>query len=685
VKIDEDTIQSINIAENLDEETLTDLGEKLVTLVKEDDQSREEWLKNQATWIKLTSQVIEQKNTPWDHAANVKYPLLTTACLNFHARAYGALFNEPNLVNVRVYGEDPEGIKQFRAYRTAAYANFYLIEKMPDWLDGMDRGLFILAISGMMYKKTYYSTVRNRVASDLITAKDVILNYNARNFETARKTHRMWLTENQIEEYKRKGVFLDVDLAPAAQKHQDPVQDKILGMHPTGGLNQEEDALREIYEIHWSWDLDKDGYREPWIFTVDRDTNTVLRIVPRFEWKDVETSENGKKIVCITPEEQFTRYIFIPDPNSPLYGMGLGSLVGPLNLAINTNINQLIDSGTLSIMSTGFLGKGLNLRGGKIKVKPGLWQTVNNLGDDLRKEIIPIPANQPSPTLFQLLELLIQSGERLASINDAMMGENPGQNQPYATTAAVLEQGLKVFVGIYKRIFKSLGDEYEKIFNLFYRYMDAKEYGVVLDQPQVPLEVLKEDFNPEDCDIRPVGDPRVVTDAQKMMRSQLLIQKWQILPNKEEALKRVLEAEGHSEVQKLMTSPKPPEPSIEEKQLQLDVAKFEHQRQLDMASMQMEGVRTQSGAEKDHASAVLNTTKAAAIPEELKTDRLKMAVDAHKTVADIHMQDKEHELKREEMGHEASLAGQQHSHEKEVAKIGAQSKSNSKPNSSGSK
>lgn len=683
IDLNDDTIQLQNVAQNIEAEVLEKLGSTIVQLVEEDDVSRKKWLSNNAEWLKLASQIIETKNTPWENASNVKYPLLTTAAINFHARAYGALIQEPNLVNIRVYGEDPNNQKASKANRVSQYMSYNLVERMEDWTDGTDRGLFILAILGMIYKKSYFSTLRGTVASDLVSPKDLILNYQARNFTTARKTHRIWLTENQIEEYKRSGVFLKVDLPQAQMKTQDPEHDKILGMSASGSVSQDLDTPREIFETHWFWDLDGDGYKEPWIVTVDRDSKTVLRIVPRFEWEDIKWGEDGE-IVKIEPDEQFTSFIFIPDPNSPLYGMGFGSLVGPLNLAINTNINQLIDAGTASNMTTGFLGRGLNIRGGVYRTKPGLWQSLQNTGDDLRTQILPLPSNEPSPTLYNLLVFLVQAGEKLASIHDSMIGENPGQNQPYQTTAAVLEQGLQVFVGIYKRVFKSLGREYKKLYKLFGKNIDIQDYYIVLDT-NVSAEILKDDFNFGLCDIRPVGDPNIVTDAQRLMRAQLLLQKLEMgMPiNSQEVLKRVLEAERHPDIEALLQV-EPKEPPIDMLKLQLESSKFEHQRQMDIVDKTLEQVRIGFEAMKDKAQALSLAVKAETtitnadaqinkqILDAVAQDE-KNALEQLKIAADFIKQAKDIEIEKERM-----------EHEKEVTRMTKNDKSNKQSKNTGS-
>ena len=76
--------------------------------------------------------------------------------------------------------------------------------------------------------------------------------------------------------------------------------------------------------------------------------------------------------------------------------MGWGLLLGPTNKSIDTLINQLIDAGTLSNTAGGFLGRGAKLRKGDNSFRPFEWKPVDSVGDDLRKNVFPLPVREPS-------------------------------------------------------------------------------------------------------------------------------------------------------------------------------------------------------------------------------------------------------------------------------------------------
>jgi chaperonin GroES len=588
--------ESSNLTEFLDEAAMDTLGMDICEAVESDKESRKEWEENQRDWLKLAAQVRETKSFPWENASNVKYPLMTTACMQFHARALPGLLPNERPVKAKIIGKDKSNKKLRRGERVAKFMSYQVIEQMEEWVDDFDRLLLVLPMVGLAYKKTFYSERLNRLRSTLLLPTECIVNYHATSYERARMTHVMQMDPNELEEMKRGGIFRDVELAAPTEMKQDRTRDETLGL--TRG-NSKDDPY-ELYEVHHWWDLDEDGYKEPYIITVDVASQKVLRVVPRWSsTDDVKMTADGKRIASIKADTYFTPFKFIPDPNSAVYGIGLGTLLGPTNEAVNTLINQLIDAGTLSNMQGGFLARGAKLKGGSTRFRPGEWKIVNTTGEDLQKSIFPMPVAAPSPALFNLLSMLIQAGERVSAVSDMMTGENPGQNQPATTTMAVLEQGMKVFNSIYKRIHRSLAQEFRIMYRLNFDTLDDELYQTMLDdtidmgqfQGQKPspeqlqqvqqgvaaenaAATVQEDFESENMDIIPASDPNMVSDATRMLRANDLMEKMAAgLPiNPAVVTRKVLEAAGHEDIDELMTMP-PAQPSIEEKELEVAVNK----------------------------------------------------------------------------------------------------------------
>ena len=346
-------ITSVNIAEQIDEDTLKDMGKSVYDWYEMDESSRGEWMDKYEEYMKLATQVSSNKNFPWPDAANVKYPLLTIAALQFASRAYQSLLPNNKVVKTRVVGNDVDGSKAERARRVSNYMSYQLLEEMDSWEDQMDRTCLILPIIGNVFKKTYWDGTK--MVSDLVLPKDLCVDYYASSLEEAnRKTHKLYYYPNEVVRQIRMGQFLDVDLPKESNSYDgnhSEAEDELLGINPP---NNDEDTPHEFLECHCTWDLDNDGYEEPYVITIHKDTKKVVRIAARYDQTGVDMNDKGE-IISIQPVEYFTNYVFINDPNSGVYGMGFGNLLGPLNEAANTLINQLIDSGTLDNLQSGFL------------------------------------------------------------------------------------------------------------------------------------------------------------------------------------------------------------------------------------------------------------------------------------------------------------------------------------------
>ena len=509
----ESFLNSTNIATELDEELLNKIGSFVHEGYQTDTQSLGDWGDNLEKWTKAALQVVDQKTFPWPNASNVKFPLLATAAMQFNARAYPTLVPaNGKVVSCKVIGADPDGEKAKRASRVSTHMSYQVLEEMEDWEDDQDKLLAILPIAGTCFKKTYWEKDKQKNCSKLVLPRDLVINYWAKSIEDAeRKTHRIEMSKRVLREKQLNGIFLDVKLqAPSVQNlEENPVNSAELKVPA-----DDETTPYTILEQHTYYDLDEDGYPEPYIITIEESSKQVLRIVARFYPEGVQTNEDGE-ITSIKAIEYFTKYGFIPNPDGGFYDIGFGRLLGPINESVDTLINQLIDAGSLSNLQAGFIGKGLRIKMGDARFQPGEWKAVNATGDDIKKQIFPLPVREPSATLFQLLDLLVKSGKELASVAEIFVGKMPGQNTPATTTMASIEQGMKIFTAVYKRVYRSMTKEFRKLYNLNKIYLDPQTEIAVLDE-QIPAS----DYDGPEEDIKPAADPSAASQQEKMQKIQ---------------------------------------------------------------------------------------------------------------------------------------------------------------------
>ena len=503
-------LEAANIAENMDEEKLRIIGHDALEGYNADKASRAQWEIQMDEWTRLASQVREDKSFPWPKSSNVKYPLLTTAAMQFAARAYPSLVpSDGKVVKSKTIGKDPDGSKLALADRVSMYMSYQIMHDMTGWEEGMDKMLIMLPIVGTIFKKTYWDSIKKKPASDVILPKNLVVNYWAKSLRDAERISQVIeMSPRILKERQMAGVFLETDLGDAPM----PLV--------TGGNAPQNDETTPytVIEQHTYLDLDDDGYREPYIVTFHLESGEVLRIAARFDDTTMFYDDEGK-LIKIEPIEYFTKFGFIPNPDGSFYDIGFGVLLGPINESVNTLINQLIDAGTLNNLQGGFLGKGLRIRMGETRFQPGEWKAVNSTGQDLKQQIVPLPSKEPSNVLFQLMGSLITSGKELASVAEIFVGKMPGQNTPATTTMATIEQGMKVFTAVYKRIYRSLEEEFSKLFAINGTYLNPNTYEEILD-----ITVGPDDFSSKQYKICPGADPTAVSQTEKLLKAQGLME-----------------------------------------------------------------------------------------------------------------------------------------------------------------
>lgn len=586
-------IEETNIAESLSEDELTKIGADCHRGYSSDLDSRKSWEDLLDKWTRLALQVAEKKTYPWREASNVKFPLLATASMQFAARAYPTLVpSNGQVVKCKMMGYDPTGEKANRAERISRYMSYQVMEQMEEWESEMDKLLITLPIAGTVFKKTYFDTSEQRNKSCVVMPKSLVVNYWAKTLEDAeRATEILPMSKRKLKEQQMLGLFLEVELG-APQGDTSHKEDTTYEMSEP---EMDDTTPYTILEQHTFLDLDEDGYPEPYIVTFEEQSKKVLRIVARYNNESLKVDERGN-LVLIKPIQYYTKFGFVPNPDGGFYDIGFGRLLGPLNESVDTIINQLIDSGTLSNLQSGFLGKGLRIKVGDVRFSPGEWKTVNATGDDLKKQIFPMPVREPSAVLMQLLQYLITSGKELASVAEIFVGKMPGQNTPATTTMASIEQGMKLFTAVYKRIYRSMTSEFRKIYLLNREYANPEEYLDFLDMP-----INQDDFQGSENDISPTADPNASSSQEKQSKVQSVGQLLQLQTiNPMEYTKRYLEAFEINSPEKLIAQPQQG-PSKEEQAAQQEAQLAQEQAQQKMrmeeAKMQLSQASAQQKAQ----------------------------------------------------------------------------------------
>src|SRR6185295_14964016 len=532
-------VASQNIAKGLTAEQLEKIGYDVEREYKIDKQSREDWEKSALKAMDVALQVRQPKNYPFEGAANVKYPLVTVAALQFGARAYPAIIDGNRVVKCQVIGSDegqpkidpqtgqptmqmdpqtgqpvqgpngqpviqwqvPPGAKRERADRISEHMSYQLLNEMEEWEEDTDVLLHHIPIVGCAFRKVWRSEELGRNKAEMVPAVDLVVNQKTKALATTpRVTHCLTFYQQEIDEKVLAGIWLDIDLP-----------------QPTDA-GEDNDAPHKFIEQHRYLDLDEDGYREPYIVTVHEESCKVVRIVANYRMEDVKYDD--KRVTRIPKAQYFVKYSFIPDPRGGFYDIGFGRLLESLSETIDTTLNQMLDAGHLSVAGGGFIGSGVRFKKGKVQVSPGKYEVVSVTGS-IKDQIHAHQFPEPSPVLFNLLGMMIEAAKDITAVKDILTGDSGTKGvQTATTTLALIEQGLKVFTAIYKRIYRALKAEFKLLYMLNAQFLDEKSYYMVMDTQKA---VSRADYNSKDHDVVPVSDPKMVTDMQRGAKAQVLM------------------------------------------------------------------------------------------------------------------------------------------------------------------
>lgn len=640
IRLDEAALKSPNLTSRFTKEDLAAIADFCYEGYEKDLRSRVNWFKKTEAAMDLAMQVSSPKSFPWPNASNIVFPLVTIAALQFHSRAYPAIIQGSNVVRARVSAlAAPEDIMKARSI--SQYMSYQVLEEDASWEEQHDRLLLNISIVGCAFKKSFYDPKLSHNVSQLVRARDLVVDYSAKSIEDARrKTQVLPIYRNDLIERCITGVYRDVTDEPWVKENARYTanagterEDKRAGTSPDDG---DYAAPFRGLEQHCWLDLDGDGYEEPYIVLIEDGSRETLRIVSRVDRVE-DIMKVGSRICGFRQTEYFTKYGFIPSPDGGIYDIGFGSLLSPLNESVNSLINQLVDAGTMANTAGGFLGRGAKVRGGVYSFSPMEWKRLDSPGDDIKKNIFPLPVREPSTVLFQLLSLLIDFTNRISGATEMLTGQNPGQNTKVGTTDQMVEQGLKIYSAIFKRVWRSMKDEFKKLYVLNALHLPTRK---VTFSGQV---VLREWFLDDPNHIVPYADPNIVSDRQRIQQAMTLAERARMVGgyNPEAVERNLLEALNidtpeifYPGVQK--TGPLPnPKMMVEQEKTKREQLKLKHQAETHLLDIQELHALNEAKIEELAAQATKLLAEAQGVNTELQIQAINATVASIRSHNDI--------------------------------------------------
>ena len=534
-----------NLAEVLDEDTLSSIGHEVYENFEADKGSRAEWESMFERGFDLLGLKLEETTEPFEGAATAVHPLLIESAVKFQSRASQELFPASGPVKAQVLGDITES-RQRQANRVQNFMNYQLTEQMPEYFDEFERMLFHLPLIGSAFKKVYYDASVERPVSEFIPIDQFYVSYYATDLRRAdRYTHVLYRSPVEMARQINAGMYADVELPDPYMPEQSALTEKmdtVLGLSPSS----DNDMQYVLLEQHCYLDIEED-VACPYIVTVEEKTKTVLSI--RRNWNPDDQTKQKKMF--------FTHYRFVP--GFGFYGLGLIHFLGNLTMSATAAMRNLIDAGQFSNLPGGFKAKGVRIVGDNDPIAPGEFKEVEATGMDLNKSIVPLPYKEPSGTLFQMLQFVSGAGQKFADTTEQVISEGSNYG-PVGTTMALLEASSKFFSAIHKRLHKSQKNELQVLARINHESL-PQEYPY--DVPGVSETIFKTDFDGR-VDVIPVSDPNIPSSAHRLMMTQMAMQLAQTAPpgmfNMEELNRTLLNAANIPNLDRILPSKPEPQP-----------------------------------------------------------------------------------------------------------------------------
>ena len=543
-----------NLAEFLPDDVLATLASDLNGKYMDYTSSRKEWEKAYIQGLDLLGFKYSQRTEPFQGASGATHPVLAEAVTQFQALAYKELLPANGPVRTQVMGlSTPEKTQQ--AQRVKDFMNYEIMEKMKEYEPEFDQMLFNLPLAGSAFKKVYYDDMEQRAVSKFVPADDLIVPYTATSLDDAEAIiHRIKISENDLRKQQVAGFYRDIDLAKPDSTDSDILKKE---RELEGTSKTQDEDVYTLLECHVDLDLegfeDSDpetgepsGIKIPYIVTLEEGSREILSIKRNYEIGDPKKS----KI------QYFVHFKFLPGLG--FYGFGLIHMIGGLSRTATSALRQLLDAGTLSNLPAGFKQRGIRIRDDAQSIQPGEFRDVDAPGGNLRDSFMMLPFKEPSQTLLSLMGVVVNAGQRFASIADLQVGDG-NQQAAVGTTVALLERGSRTMSAIHKRIYSALKNEFRIMARVFKLYLPQEyPYDVVGGQRMIK----QQDFD-DRVDILPVADPNIFSQTQRISLAQTELQLAQSNPqmhNLYNAYRNMYEALGVKDIDQVLNKPMQPMP-----------------------------------------------------------------------------------------------------------------------------
>lgn len=621
-----DNIGSVNLADDIDDDVLVSIGSRVKRQFDEDLASMDSWTQAVENGINLMKQEYSGKSFPWENASNYKDPILTEAATVFGDKASLELLRARDLVSAAVIGRDPEGKKKEICERISEVMNYQVNYDMDGWRDDQERLFYCLPVVGAVFKKVVFDPLEKKCESMVINYPDFAVNQATKSMLKCRSfSHILEFSDNEVLERVRCGKWIDPN-PPKDEKQTDKRGDQ--------NSNEQQEVIDNIdnqakfIEQHTFFDIDDDGYEEPYIITIKHSTGKVVRILPRYDEYSVivEYGEKDDKkympvsevlkieeeaqlkeyggqeavdliampvpkidpnkytLVKVEPFQNIVKYGFITSPDNTFLDLGYSHLLGALTQNINTTTNQINDRTSLNILGGGFLAKEFRIKKGQMRFRMGEYMQTEVPAEKLAKAIFPQPLQEPSTTAYQMRSEMSERAKGFLAVVD-ISGKLQATTAP-TTALAIIQEAIIPTTALFKRILSAESKEFQILFRINQRTFPTEKYRKILDEPEADPMV---DFNFDTMDIIPTANAEMSSKMHRIQTSTLEMEQIPLIlqagGNPAPIIKNFFDAIGSELIDEIF--PEEGSMSEEDKAMQQQMLKAQEQAN-QIAQMQMQ-------------------------------------------------------------------------------------------------
>jgi len=538
-----------NLVMSIDD--IDDIAVDLLDRFEEDRESRKR--RDEQYNEGLTRAGLDEDASPdgadFEGASKVVHPMIAEGCIDFAGREIKELIPPNGPVKAKIIGNASTD-KVELSQRKVDFMNLICTEYTP-YRSVMETMLSQLPLGGSQFIKFWHDNHLKRPMCEFLPIDKVFIPFACSDFYTAdRVTVRLTLSEVEFWRRVDSGMYLDVEEINRALSLDTSKTEQTNNV--IEGKTKEDTSTDQGYvdllEIYTYLQLPEDeiskGCYAPYIVTIKEDTEEVLSIYRNW-------SNGDDKMIKL---DHIVMFDFIPWRGA--YGIGLGQIIGSLSVAATGSLRALLDAAHINNIPTVLAQKGMKMAGQTMDVNVGGMTYIEGpagFDGDIRKLIMPLPFNPPSPVLFQLLEWLSDASGRLVKMPDGGL-DSMGDRTPASTSLAMIEQNSTTQSSIHQRLHFAQAKCFKIISRLLADFFDPDGYpDDILSDLHVSREMYK-----KTSDIIPVSDPNIMTGTQRYAQIQMLSGLAKDNPdliNRQELVKRTLVLAQIPDPELLLTIP----------------------------------------------------------------------------------------------------------------------------------